>query len=153
MPATRSFNGKDRFVLQLIPCGILRPGKHAVIGSGVVVDPAALVGGNGNACEGRDRCEGPVAPQQSRAFDFSLSPAKWKRPRKRARRGENRHNFARHRSGVRRQDGAARIARVRFDGYRKCFGRKRERVIAEKNAVCRRRLRCRLDFGGMVERL
>src|SRR5271154_6904485 len=36
------FNG-DRFVLQLIPCGILRPGKHAVIGSGVVVDPVALV--------------------------------------------------------------------------------------------------------------
>src|ERR1700694_2719660 len=37
------FNG-NRFVLQLIPCGILRPGKHAVIGSGVVVDPLALVG-------------------------------------------------------------------------------------------------------------
>src|SRR5712664_1096474 len=36
------FNG-HRFVLQLIPCGILRPGKHAVVGSGVVVDPAALV--------------------------------------------------------------------------------------------------------------
>ncbi len=33
-----------RFILQLIPCGILRPGKRAVIGSGVVVDPAALVG-------------------------------------------------------------------------------------------------------------
>src|SRR5271169_2759337 len=33
-----------RFVLQLIPCGILRPGRHAVIGSGVVVDPAALIG-------------------------------------------------------------------------------------------------------------
>ncbi len=36
------FNG-NRFVLQLIPCGILRPGKQAVIGAGVVVDPAALV--------------------------------------------------------------------------------------------------------------
>lgn len=36
--------GDHRFVLQLIPCGILRPGKHAVIGAGVVVDPAALVG-------------------------------------------------------------------------------------------------------------
>jgi adenylosuccinate synthase len=36
------FNG-NRFVLQLIPCGILRPGKIAVIGPGVVVDPAALV--------------------------------------------------------------------------------------------------------------
>ena len=32
-----------RFILQLIPCGVLRPGKKAVIGSGVVVDPAALV--------------------------------------------------------------------------------------------------------------
>ncbi len=36
------FNG-NRFVLQLIPCGILRAGKQAVIGAGVVVDPAALV--------------------------------------------------------------------------------------------------------------
>src|SRR3989442_14752309 len=34
--------GKDRFVLQLIPCGILRPKRQAVIGTGVVVDPAAL---------------------------------------------------------------------------------------------------------------
>jgi adenylosuccinate synthase len=35
-------NGQ-RYVLQLIPCGILRPGKKAIIGAGVVVDPAALV--------------------------------------------------------------------------------------------------------------
>src|ERR1700676_552679 len=35
--------GTDRYVLQLIPCGILRAGRHAVIGTGVVVDPAALV--------------------------------------------------------------------------------------------------------------
>ncbi len=35
--------GKDKHVLQLIPCGILRPKQHAVIGMGVVVDPAALV--------------------------------------------------------------------------------------------------------------
>src|SRR5260370_30921867 len=35
--------GKDRYVLQLIPCGILRPKQQAVIGMGVVVDPAALV--------------------------------------------------------------------------------------------------------------
>ena len=35
--------GKDRFVLQLIPCGILRSKQHAIIGAGVVVDPAALV--------------------------------------------------------------------------------------------------------------
>jgi adenylosuccinate synthase len=33
----------NRFVLQLVPSGILRPGKKAVIGVGTVVDPAALV--------------------------------------------------------------------------------------------------------------
>jgi adenylosuccinate synthase len=32
-----------RFIFQLIPSGFLRPGKKAVIGPGVVVDPAALV--------------------------------------------------------------------------------------------------------------
>jgi adenylosuccinate synthase len=32
-----------RFVLQLIPSGILRPGKKAVIGAGTVVDPVALL--------------------------------------------------------------------------------------------------------------
>src|SRR5437870_13764447 len=36
------YNG-SRFILQLIPCGILRPAKHAVIGAAVVVDAAALV--------------------------------------------------------------------------------------------------------------
>src|ERR1700752_1388517 len=35
--------GKGRYVLPLIPCGILRPKQQAVIGTGVVVDPAALV--------------------------------------------------------------------------------------------------------------
>jgi adenylosuccinate synthase len=35
--------GEKRYVLQLIPCGILRSGRCAVIGQGVVVDPAALV--------------------------------------------------------------------------------------------------------------
>ncbi len=34
--------GDQRFVLQLIPSGILRPDKWAVIGSGVVIDPNAL---------------------------------------------------------------------------------------------------------------
>jgi len=36
------FNNQ-RYILQLIPSGILRPGKKAVIGPGTVVDPAALV--------------------------------------------------------------------------------------------------------------
>ncbi len=35
--------GDKKFILKLIPSGILRPGVKAVIGNGVVVDPAALV--------------------------------------------------------------------------------------------------------------
>jgi len=35
--------GDHKFVLKLIPSGILRPGKKAVIGNGLVIDPAALL--------------------------------------------------------------------------------------------------------------
>ena len=35
--------GATKYVLKLIPSGILRPGKLAVIGNGVVIDPAALL--------------------------------------------------------------------------------------------------------------
>src|ERR1022692_3035122 len=37
------FIGDRKFVLKLIPIGILRPGKQAVIGNGLVIDPAALL--------------------------------------------------------------------------------------------------------------
>jgi len=35
--------GKQKFVLQLIPCGVLRPGCKGVIGNGVVLDPLAFL--------------------------------------------------------------------------------------------------------------
>jgi adenylosuccinate synthase len=35
--------GKEKFVLQTIPSGILHPGRRCVIGCGVVVDPGALI--------------------------------------------------------------------------------------------------------------
>jgi len=35
--------GEKKFILKLIPSGILHPGKQAVIGNGLVVDPAALL--------------------------------------------------------------------------------------------------------------
>jgi adenylosuccinate synthase len=37
------FIGEKKFVLKLIPSGILRPGKDAVIGNGLVLDPVALL--------------------------------------------------------------------------------------------------------------
>jgi adenylosuccinate synthase len=35
--------GEKKFVLKLIPSGILRPNVQAVVGNGVVIDPAALL--------------------------------------------------------------------------------------------------------------
>src|SRR6185295_19028426 len=35
--------GEDKFVLHLIPSGILHKGKECVIGNGVVIDPDALL--------------------------------------------------------------------------------------------------------------
>src|SRR3978361_460958 len=37
------FIGEKKFVLKLIPSGILRPGKKSVIGNGLVIDPVALL--------------------------------------------------------------------------------------------------------------
>ena len=37
------FIGDRKFILKLVPSGILRPGKKAVIGNGLVIDPAALL--------------------------------------------------------------------------------------------------------------
>lgn len=51
--------GDSKYVLHLIPSGILHEGKICVIGHGVVVDPAALIEeiellkGQGISCEGR----------------------------------------------------------------------------------------------------
>jgi adenylosuccinate synthase len=35
--------GEHKFVLQLIPCGVLRPGCRGIIGNGVVLDPIAFL--------------------------------------------------------------------------------------------------------------
>jgi adenylosuccinate synthase len=38
-------NGK-KFILQLVPCGVLRSGCRSVIGNGVVLDPMAFSEGS-----------------------------------------------------------------------------------------------------------
>ena len=43
------FIGEKKYVLKLIPSGILRPGVRAVIGNGVVVDPVGAAGRDGHA--------------------------------------------------------------------------------------------------------
>ena len=60
------FIGENKFVLKLIPSGILRPGKQAVIGNGLVIDPAALMAeidtlGSGRRSRLRATCSSATA--------------------------------------------------------------------------------------------
>ena len=81
------------------------------IGSGR--GPGGTGGRTGHACESRDRHHGTFASVHPRALDFSLSPANGESGRGGARRVENRHDVARNRPGLRRQNGAARNSRRR----------------------------------------
>jgi adenylosuccinate synthase len=47
-----------KYVLHLVPSGILRPGKHCVVANGVVIDPVSLV----EEIDGLERLGVPVSP-------------------------------------------------------------------------------------------
>jgi adenylosuccinate synthase len=143
------FNG-DRFVLQLIPCGILRPGKHAVIGSGVVVDPQALVGEldtlakSGIDVTGRLHLSSrahlifPYHRQMEKAAEAARGAAKIGTT-SRGIGPAYEDKMARH--GIRVGD-LLNPAR---------FREKLARVISEKDAVCRATYGVPLDTAGMAE--
>jgi adenylosuccinate synthase len=143
------FNG-DRFVLQLIPCGILRPGKHAVIGSGVVVDPVALVAeldtlekaGIGIAgrlhLSNRAHLIFPYHRQMERAAE--------------AARGVGKIGTTSRGIGPAYEDKMARHGiRVGDLMNPSRFREKLARVISEKDAVCRATYGVPLDTAGLAE--
>ncbi len=143
------FDG-HRFVLQLIPCGILRPGAHAVIGSGVVVDLAALVNEiellrrGGIDVSGRLHLSNrahlifPFHRQMEKAAEAAL--------------GENKIGTTMRGIGPAYEDKMARR------GLRVCdlldaegFREKLDRVLCEKNAVCQATYKVSLDTVGLLE--
>ncbi|HVZ59945.1 MAG TPA: adenylosuccinate synthase [Terriglobales bacterium] len=62
-----------KFILQLVPCGILRPGCKAVIGNGVVLDPFALMKEVAALRAAGVVIEGPGTPDGSASNDGSGS--------------------------------------------------------------------------------
>ena len=145
-------HGDKRFVLQLIPCGILRPGKHAVIGSGTVVDPTALLGeietlqAAGLDVNGRLHLSNrahlifPFHRQMDKAAEAS--------------RGAGKIGTTARGIGPAYEDKMAR------HGVRVCdlmdadvFRTRLERVIVEKNAVCRAAYGAELEVGGSARRI
>jgi len=142
--------GNHKFVLQLIPCGILRAGKQAVIGSGTVVDPTALISeidmlqAAGTEVTGRlhvsDRAHliFPYHRQMDKASEAARGAGKI--------------------GTTARGIGPAYEDKMTRQGLRMCelmdadvFRAKLVRVIAEKNAISRAAYGVELETAGLLE--
>jgi adenylosuccinate synthase len=143
-------HGTQRFVLQLIPCGILRPGKQAVIGSGAVIDPTALLAeidtlkAAGLETAGRLHISNrahlifPYHRQMDKAAELARGSGKI--------------------GTTARGIGPAYEDKMSRSGLRVCdlmdadvFRTRLARVIAEKNAICRASYGVELESAGLVE--
>jgi adenylosuccinate synthase len=92
-------NGK-KFVLQLVPCGVLRTACRSVIGNGVVLDPMAFLKEVGALARGGRAGRRKSFCLQPRPGDSALPSHDRVGGGERPRTGEDWHHLARDRSGV-----------------------------------------------------
>src|SRR5215813_4246469 len=142
--------GKQRHVLQLIPCGILRPKQHAVIGAGVVVDPAALVSEIETLAKGGIDVRGRlhVSNRAHLIFPYhrELDTAA------EAARGANKIGTTSRGIGPAYEDKMARRGlRVGELLLPDLFREKAARVVAEKNRIAQGAYGAQIDFSHEVE--
>jgi len=143
------FDGR-RFVLQLIPSGILRPEKKAVIGAGTVVDPAALVAELDNLKKSGVEVRGRLFLSNRAHVIFPYHREMDKAAE--AARGAAKIGTTSRGIGPAYEDKMARR------GIRVCdlvdterFAEKLERVITEKNAISQATYGHPLETAGLLE--
>lgn len=141
---------RHRYVLQLIPSGILRPDKKAVIGPGTVVDPAALVAELENLRKSGIEVRGRLF-LSNRAHVIFPYHREMDRAAETAR-GEAKIGTTSRGIGPAYEDKMARR------GIRVCdlldgdkFPERLERVIAEKNAISSAAYGHPLETAGLLE--
>jgi adenylosuccinate synthase len=142
--------GGHKYILQLIPSGILRPGKKAVIGPGTVVDPIAFVAELENLKKSSIDVRGRLF-LSNRAHVIFPYHREMDRAAESAR-GEAKIGTTSRGIGPAYEDKMARR------GIRVCdlldadrFGEKLERVIAEKNAISSASYGHQLETAGLFE--
>src|SRR5271155_4850953 len=139
-----------RFVLQLVPSGILRPEKKAVIGPGTVVDPAALLGELENLRKSGIEVRGRLFLSNRAHLIFPYHREMDKAAE--SARGEAKIGTTSRGIGPAYEDKMARR------GIRVCdvlepegFRVKLERVIAEKNLISKASYGHALETAGLLE--
>ncbi len=101
--------GRDKYILHLIPSGILRPGKVCVVGNGVVIDPVHLVS---HEIDGLLRLGVPVTPENLRISETAHVVFPWHREldgQREVRKGKNELGTTKRGIGPTYGDKAARV--------------------------------------------
>jgi len=101
--------GRDKYVLHLIPSGILRAGKVCVIGNGVVIDPVHLVN---HEIDGLLKLGVPVTPHNLRVSETAHVVFPWHREldgQREVRKGKNELGTTKRGIGPTYGDKAARV--------------------------------------------
>jgi len=144
------FNG-HRFILQLIPCGILRPGKQAVIGAGVVVDPAALVAEMDSLAKAGIDTAGRLYLSNRAHVIFPYH--RQMEIAAEAARGASKIGTTSRGIGPTYEDKMSRRGLRVCDLMMEpaCFRAKLEHLAAEKDAICRAAFGKPLEIAGLVE--
>lgn len=143
------FNG-HRYVLQLVPSGILRPEKKAVIGPGAVVDPAALVDELENLKKSGVEVRGRLFLSNRAHLIFPYHREMDKAAE--TARGEAKIGTTSRGIGPAYEDKMARRGiRVCDLLQPDCFRAKLERVFAEKDAISRAAYGHPLEIAGVVD--
>ena len=148
-----------KFVLRLIPSGILHPAVVCVIGNGVVVDPQALFAEVDELTAHGVDVDDRLVRQRQGASHPAVSPRSRPAVGGAARRTEDRHDVARHRTGLRRQDrpprhpgrrpGRPQSARAQRARQR----RARNRLVQDSTMEWRAVLDQLLDYGARLRPL
>jgi len=139
-----------RYVLQLVPSGILRPGKKAIIGPGTVVDPAAFVGELENLKRSGVEIRGRLFLSNRAHVIFPYHREVDKAAE--AARGEAKIGTTSRGIGPAYEDKMARRGiRICELLEPECFHVKLERAIAEKNAICAAAYGHPLETAGLLE--
>ena len=143
------FNG-HRYVLQLVPSGILRPEKKAIIGPGAVVDPAALVAELENLRNSGVEVRGRLFLSNRAHLIFPYHREMDKAAE--AARGEAKIGTTSRGIGPAYEDKMARRGiRVCELLEPDCFRIKLERVMAEKNSISQAAYGHSLETAGVLE--
>ena len=142
--------GPQKYVLHLIPSGILRPGKVCVIGNGVVIDPVSLVG----EIDGLEKLGIHVTPESLRIAETAHVVFPWHREldsQREVRKGQGKIGTTKRGIGPTYGDKAARVGMRVIDllNTARFPERLRER-LAENNEVLRALGASPIDYDSLL---